>query len=238
MAKRGNLRNQAQTKAVERPVRWRKYEEIFLIVCEDAVTEPAYFAQFAGQFPDETMYVLPIGTGRDPEGVVDRAIAEKARLQAESRKEIDYVWVVFDKDDADLNATRLASWQRAHQKISANRFRSAMSNEVFELWLLLHLQDVNAAPPIPRADIYQMLGAAINQHPDHAAYVYNHQTDGGAVIPIIAAIGNEAEAIHRAEILSTAHRGRPLIEANPSTRVHLLVGELRQWIVFYSWQPE
>jgi len=50
-------------------------------------------------------------------------------------------------------------------------------------------------------------------------------------------IGNEALAIERAILLLKFHKEKPPIEANPSTKVHLLVKELRDWITYYNWKP-
>ncbi|MEH3112613.1 RloB family protein [Pedobacter terrae] len=238
MGKRGNLVKPARQEQTERPIRWRRYQQLFLIVCEDSVTEPAYFNLFAAQFPPDSMYVKPVGAGRDPEGVVQRAVREKALVTKESGKEVDFTWVVFDKDDADLYAGRTAAWNRAHQEIATNKFRTAMSNEVFELWFLLHFEDVDPTVALPRQTVYQRLGAAIQGFPEYAAYIYDHYTDGGAVVPVIAAIGNQEEATRRAELLLAYHGAKPPIQANPSTGVHLLVGELIDWIRYYNWQPE
>ena len=35
--------------------------------------------------------------------MVTRAIEEREQLEDEAKKEVDVVWAVFEKDDADLN---------------------------------------------------------------------------------------------------------------------------------------
>ncbi|MFM6402516.1 MAG: RloB family protein, partial [Planktothrix sp.] len=118
MARKGKLGKRATKETIERPKRLKPYEYFFLIVCEDGKTEPEYFKQFVDLFPDETLYVRPVGTGLSPLGVVERAISEKAKLEAESKREFgrdDAVWVVFDKDDADLNDTKKQSFERAFE---------------------------------------------------------------------------------------------------------------------------
>lgn len=43
MANRGSLKKFAKEEAKERPIRVHRYKYLFLIVCEDQKTEPAYF---------------------------------------------------------------------------------------------------------------------------------------------------------------------------------------------------
>lgn len=239
MAKKGSLRAKASEKAaIERPERPRKYKYLFLIVCEDAVTEPAYFRQFQQQIPEESIYLREIGTGRDPLGVVTQAITERVLLEDEAKKDVDVVWAVFDKDDADLNTARIANWNKALANAGENKIRIALSNEVFELWLLLHLREVDAETPLTRNEVYALLGEEIKKHEQYQAYVYEHATDGGAIVPVIAAIGDQEQALARAFALLNHHGKTLAIKANPSTRVCLLVKSLLELIDYYSWKAD
>lgn len=65
-------------------------------------------------------------------------------------------------------------------------------------------------------------------------YIYNHQTDKAQIIKIIAQIGNEEQAIKKAEKLLPAQQNKNPIDANPSTKVHLLVIELPEWLEWYK----
>ena len=232
MARKGKLKKRNNQEQIERPVRYKKYQQFFLIVCEDQNTEPTYFDQFVPLFPEYSLYLKPIGVGKDPLGVVEASIIERDKLQVESRKEIDFVWAVFDKDDADENPTKITRFERAFEIAAAENINVAYSNEVFELWLLLHLADVKSTSPIPRKDIYQHLEEEIqNQHSADFTYVHGNSE----IIDIILEIGNENKAIERASQLLDFHRTVAPIEANPSTRVHLLVKELRDWIAYYTY---
>lgn len=235
MARKGKLRPKTTKEKIERPKRLRHYEYFFLIVCEDEKTEPEYFQQFVDLFPDRTLYLRPVGTGLSPLGVVNQAIIEKAKLQEESKKEFgkdDAVWVVFDKDDAHQNDTTRQKFDRAFEIAKTNKFEIAYSNEAFELWFLLHLEEVPLHPPIPRSDIYTRLGELIRQNPNESTFVYDHGDT--KIVQKINQFGNESKAIERAEILLQAQNGVPPIQANPSTKVHLLVKALREWIKYYS----
>lgn len=234
MAKPGSVKAGKRTRTeVERPIRHRKYEYLFLIVCEDQSTEPYYFGTFQQQIPPETLYLRPVGAGLDPLGVVERARAERDALAEEFRRTVDETWVVFDKDDADQVPGKTARFHEALEQAATESFRLAFSNEVFELWLLLHLTDVSPAAPLPRADIYAQLEQELRKHAAFSSFQYAHGKKD--VVDAVLQAGDELVARQRAEALATAHAGRPLLAANPSTQVHLLVKSLREWIAYYGY---
>jgi len=174
MAKKGNLKNFKKGELEERPTRFRRYKYLFLIVCEDENTEPEYFKHFKDQIPEETIYLKPVGTGRDAKGVVEEALKEKEKLSVEAKKEVDIVWAVFDKDDADQNAAKIQRFNDAFKIAEDNKIQTAYSNEVFELWLLLHLTDVDPAVPLSRSEIYNLLQENIKGNETYKAFEYEH----------------------------------------------------------------
>jgi hypothetical protein len=131
------------------PIRWKAYKQYFLIVCEDQKTEPAYFESFRIHFPDNTLYLHTLGTGNAPLGVVNSAIAARNQLSLDSNREIDFTWVVFDKDNADDNQTTISNFHQAYQLAKAENINIALSNEVFELWFLVHFTDVQPDVSLP-----------------------------------------------------------------------------------------
>ena len=149
MARKGKIKIAIEPIEEEiRPVRSRKYVYFVLIVCEDENTEPAYFKQFEDLFedllPEETVYVKRVGTGRNSLGVVNAAIAERTRIYEENNhREIDETWVVFDKDDLDQTPGNRHNFESALTLSKERDIQVAYSNECFELWLLLHFNDVN-----------------------------------------------------------------------------------------------
>jgi hypothetical protein len=222
---------------IERPVRWRRYGYLLLIVCEDQKTEPAYFGQFAGQFPEETMFIKTVGAGLDPKGVAERALDEKTNLEIQAGRDVDYVWIVFDIDDAALNSTRFQRFQEAFTIAAENKIHIAWSNEAFELWLLLHLTEVDSRRAMRRQEIYELLESEIQKHAGYEHYEYDHGNP--EILAIIRAIGSEADAIQRAERLVAAHTQarREPINANPCTHVHYLILKLQEWIAWYTFDP-
>jgi hypothetical protein len=235
MAKKGKLGQKENKNTIERPVRFKRYEYLFLIVCEDQKTEPEYFRKFVNALPEETLYLKTVGTGLDPKGVVERAIAERDALSLAAKKEVDYVWVVFDKDDADLNETRIARFNEAFAIAEKENFEVAYSNEVFELWLLLHLTEVDGGSPLPRQQVYNEIQNQIRLHTNYDQFTYVH--GDSSILSVIATVGNEDVAIKRANVLELAHKGTLPIKANPCTRIHVLIQELRKWIEYYNYNP-
>lgn len=97
-----------------------------LIVCEGENTEPSYFRQFRLS----SARVEPVGEGYNTVSLVNRAI------QIASQKEFEQVWCVFDKDDFSA-----VDFNNAIALAEANKFGVAYSNQAFEYWIILHLDD-------------------------------------------------------------------------------------------------
>lgn len=233
MAQRGKIKNKTTKEEDKRPFRPRRYERFILIVCEDQNTEPYYFRKIKELFPENTVYLREIGTGKKPKGIVETAIAEREKLHEEINKSVDEVWIVFDKDDEGNNETTLKSFNEAWELAETERICIAFSNEVFELWLLLHLIDITHDVAIPRSEIYELLEQHIKQSDKFKDFVYKHGKSN--VINIILEIGNEILAIERASKLLENQKSKKPINANPSTTVHILVKRLRELIEWYSY---
>lgn len=234
MAKSGKVSKEFETVgAVVRPDRARKYRYLYLIVCEDENTERVYFESFKSRIPGETIFLMAVGTGNDPLGVVERAIIERSKLATFCRKEVDVVWVVFDKDDADANPARIKRFEKAIEMGKSEQFQLAFSNECFELWLLLHFIDVDPAIPMGRKFIYEELQRVVRTFAGHEDFVYKHGDK--AILEKVAFLGDEQAALGRAETLIHAHKGVDLIDANPVTYVGRLVLDLYSWIEYYSY---
>lgn len=233
MAKRGIVGKKSTKNRDQRPSRWRRYPHLFLIVCEDEKTEPYYFENFIKHFPDETVFLRAIGTGRSSLGVVEQSHIEKEKLATESRKNVDEVWVVFDKDDAEKSQANADRFKKAFKKAQELNHRVAYSNEVFELWLLLHFSAVDAAKSIPRNEIYDLLNHGAKKFSKN----FEYQHGNTEIVDLVLQHGNENKAIERAEAILDKQFGIQPIDANPSTTVHILVKRLRDLIEYYSYNP-
>lgn len=239
MARKGKLKLQKKHKdAIERPERLKLYRYLFLIVCEDEKTEPIYFQTFKSKIPPNTLYLETVGTGRDPQGVTEQAIQEKILVKQKAQKEVDVVWVVFDTDDANLTDGKRKRFEEAFKIARKEGFEVAYSNEVFEVWLLLHLRALDNKTLLPRSEIYRLLEESIRQTKKYQDFEYKHGTNANILVDVLFEVGNQSDAIERAKQLFHQQKGRSPIEANPSTKVHILVEELLKWIKYFEWKPE
>lgn len=239
MARRGKLNEKQARDVIERPARSRKYTYHILIACEDENTEPYYFEKYKQRFediwPKETLFLRPIGTGRNSLGVVKRAIEEREVLASEAnRTTIDQTWAVFDKDDLDKTEGNRRNFIEAFELGKREDVKIAYSNECFELWLLLHLEDVDKENAIPRKDIYYRLQIALESVCGEE-FIYDH--GDGKVVDLVLEYGDKDAAVRRAEELCSFHSqlGHQPIDANPNTMVHILVKELESWLEYYRY---
>jgi hypothetical protein len=114
----------------------RKNEKVvrdtILIVCGKTETEKNYFQGFKEKIRLTTgkVNIKVINKGASPLQIVQRAIDEKEA--AEPYSPYRYIWVVFDKDDFDI--------QPAISLAISNGIRIAWSNEAFELWFIYHYE--------------------------------------------------------------------------------------------------
>lgn len=234
MARKGKIERFESQSSDERILKPRKYKYLFLIVCEDEKTEPYYFNTFKRQIPKESIYLETIGTGFDPLGIVNKAIEERQDLANKFKREVDETWLVFDKDDADENPTKIKNFEAAFELAIKNNILIAWSNEVFEVWLLLHLTSINSERIIPRQEIYELFEKQIRKSKKYQDFVYDHKKPSKKTIDIIFEIGNLDLAIERAKKLILKHKGKKVIASNPATNVHALVQELQTWIKYFS----
>ncbi len=171
-----------------------------LIVCEGEETEKSYFEKF--HVPGLKVKVLGIGQGN--ESLVDWAIAYPQRA------EYDQVWCVFDKDDCSL-----AQFERAVRKARINTMQMAFSNQSFELWFILHFEDLTFA--VDRREyisrLTRHLGFEYRKNDPHLFEIIYTRID---------------KAIERAKKLHDSYQPSRPWHDDPSTRVHELVKLLRE----------
>jgi hypothetical protein len=122
------------------------YERL-LIVCEGKKTEPLYFedVRIQGRVPSAHIKIVHSELGTEPIQVVESAEAEF--YNAERR--FDRVFAVFDRDEhltyepALKKAVALDQQLRNDEKRRIH-FTAVPSVPNFEIWLLLHFEDIQA----------------------------------------------------------------------------------------------
>lgn len=158
-------KHRVQTRDLRRRSAKRKPYERLLIVCEGSKTEPNYLNEIRIELklPTANVLVWPSELGTAPIQVVE--YAENVFLHGDSHhniraREFDRIIAVFDRDDHDSYHQALAKCAELngrHKNSDRNSvsFVAIASVPCFELWLLLHFEDVHA--PLHRNEVYQRL---------------------------------------------------------------------------------
>ena len=143
----------------------RTTHDRILIVSEGSKTEPLYFGEIRQHFrlQTATVQVRPSGFGTQPLQVVE--YAEQLFLKGDVSKDIaprafEQVYAVFDRDDHATYHAALSKAAALNKKLKSElgttvRFEAIASVPCFELWLLLHFEEVLA--PLHRTEVAQRL---------------------------------------------------------------------------------
>lgn len=140
-----------------------------LIVTEGSKTEPLYFNDIRAAYRLHlaNIAVCSSQVGTAPIQVVTYAhqLFEKGDLRQGIRpKSFDQVYAVFDRDDHDSYFTALDKAKSLNGKLKNDdkqqvAFNAIASIPCFELWLLLHYENIQA--PIHRDEVIQRLKQSI-----------------------------------------------------------------------------
>ncbi|PWV65680.1 RloB family protein [Plasticicumulans acidivorans] len=142
---------QARDLARKRPQ--RVSHDRVLIVCEGSKTEPNYFREIirAYRLHTASVTVLPCTRGTAPIAVVEcaRDLFDKGSCERGiSPRAFERVYAVFDRDQHDsyreaLDLAKSLDGRRRNDAKESVCFRAIASVPCFELWLLLHYEDVS-----------------------------------------------------------------------------------------------
>lgn len=206
-----------QTAQLARKAGRRAGYDRILIVTEGRKTEPHYLGEIRSQYRLQTANVQVQHSllGTAPIQIVE--YAEQLFVNGDEAKNIqplafEQVYVVFDRDDHDtyhnaLNKAAALNGKLRNDLKQAVKFEAIASVPCFELWLLLHFEDVLA--PLHRTEVYQRLCQYLPNYdkgqPGHYVQTCQH----------LAVATQRAE--HLAE-LATAHNA-----VEPYTDMHHLV---------------
>jgi hypothetical protein len=183
-----------------------------LIICEGEKTEPLYLddIRISNRIPT-THIVIAHGGVTEPRQIVDFAERE-----FKARRTFDYVFAVFDRDQ---HLTYLSALDRAVALDGTLRndegklipFKAIPSVPCFEIWLLLHFEDVHAF--WHRAEVYQRV----------RGYIPGYEKGSRGVYALTEA--SLAQASQRAERLRERFNART--GDDPISDVDILVSLLR-----------
>ena len=188
-----------------------------LIITEGSKTEPLYLEDICAAYKlhSANIEVQPSKLGTAPIQVVTyaRQLFEKGDLHKGIRpKSFDQIYAVFDRDDHDSYFDALTKAKSFDGKLRNDdkhpvRFRAIASIPCFELWLLLHYEDIQA--PIHRDKVIERLKQHIPKYEKGSGNVFAITNDKLEI------------ATRRAHVLSgkfNAHNG-----SEPFTGMHELV---------------
>ncbi len=154
-----------QRRQLERKQARRTGHDRILIVSEGSKTEPAYFREIraAHRLHTANVEVRPSELGTAPIQVVQyaRELFENGdRHRNIQRRAFEQVYAVFDRDEHDsyfdaLNQAASLDGKLRNDNKQPVIFRAIASIPNFELWLLLHYDDIQA--PIHRDDALRRL---------------------------------------------------------------------------------
>lgn len=162
---RDHAPQERQRQQLERKQNRRASYDRILIVSEGSKTEPNYFREIRAAYRLHTanVEVQPSERGTAPIQVVQyaRDLFERGdRLKSIQPRAFEQVYAVFDRDDHDsyFNALQLAESLNGKLKNDAKQtvvFRAIASVPSFELWLLLHYEDIRV--PLHRHEVLHRL---------------------------------------------------------------------------------
>lgn len=229
-------------------IRIEDSKKVFIIFCEDGAVEPAYFELFKS----EHVHISIQGNTKQHHAQVDLAteyfrksgLLESVLVNGEVREVLSLeegaqVWCVFDRDKEEGDSKDTAF----NDSISAARakgIRTAWSNDDFELWILLHFEDVNILDPsyLHRTKYYERLTEILKTHfPEESQFqhpkfdYYSSMKTKKKFLAYTYQImkGNRSIAMERARNLESLHNSTPSKPPHlrcPCTLVHHLVKEL------------
>ena len=165
MGKDDQPKHRQAARELRRRAAQRQPADRLLIVCEGAKTEPFYLGEIrqALRLPTANVQVQPAAYGTEPLHVVNYAEAlflRGDRALAIAPRSFDRVIAVFDRDEhrtyhAALEKAAALDRHMTNDERARVPFETVVSVPCFELWLLLHFEDVLA--PLHRDEALQRL---------------------------------------------------------------------------------
>jgi hypothetical protein len=198
----------------------RKSRARILIISEGSKTEPLYLQDIraAYRLPSASIRVRYSQRGTSPKQVAEYAIQMFDEGDAHigiSPRSFDEVYVVFDRDDHQtyfeaLEMVRNLRGKKRNDNKDSVLFTAIASVPCFELWILLHYEDISA--PIHRMDVVLRLEKYISGYTKGARGIFSLTR------------GKLGDATRRAQEL--AAKNSPDAGIEPYTGMHELVVRL------------
>ncbi len=173
MGEDNQAKHRQKTRNLKRQSAKRAPYERILIVCEGEKTEPLYIKEIQSEkrLSSANVQIFSSKFGTEPLQVVDYAemlFFNGDLVKGIEPKKFERVVTVFDRDDHltyhnALEKMRALNGAHKNDNEEVVYFQAIASVPCFELWLLLHFEDVLA--PIHRNDVFRRLKTYL-QHYD------------------------------------------------------------------------
>lgn len=148
-----NSPRQRQIAKLKRKAESRSSYDRVLVVCEGGKTEPKYFTEIrqSRRLNTANVHIMKSRYGTSPHQVVEYAheLFESGNVHRKvKRRAFEFVYAVFDRDEHDKYHQALEAAKSINKKGLYNdeeqrvEFRAIASVPNFELWLLLHFDDI------------------------------------------------------------------------------------------------
>lgn len=185
-----------------------------ILVFTEGQTEKDYLNCFKSHIAKKGVKIKVYGIGRGKLALIQKVIQ---KIGKENIITGDQVWAVLDGDRVAGQKDREV-FSEACRLAEKNDIKIAYSNNSFEVWLLLHFQDLNKA--MNNAE----LSVALNR------YFGKYQKKGQLIYDTCQQQGDYVKACMRAEKLLKEHvtKGNLPVDANPSTTIHQLLGVIEK----------
>lgn len=189
----------------------------FLIICEGEKTEKLYFKKMIEDYNTSKVIDIKVeGVGRGTVQLVKEATKRQKEIEISNAVKLDYVWVVFDKDDFD-------DFNEAISLAKKNGMEVAWSNEAFELWYLLHF--IYFDSKVSRTSYYEKLTNIIREK---GMENFEYDKKDPNMYSILKEFGNVERAKKYANKLRENYNDINYKTHNPCTYVDLLVSKLEE----------
>ena len=193
---------------------------LFVLATEDTYAPKQYFSFF--RHPRIHVKVLETTDGiSNPGAIVNRLISYAEEYQVGGD---DQLWVLLDTDHW-ISGSHKAGLIKAIKAASERGYRVAMSNPCFDLWLLLHHEDIARGANFPNCNVVGERIKALKGEFNKTNLKEHHYEIGSAELAFIRAQALELELERAAADYWPETIG---------TRVWLLIHELKNAGLFPS----
>lgn len=203
--------------------------KLYLIAAEGDKTEATYFQTIESLFKEANISSVHVEfidrteedkTKSAPQHVyktitdIEEQLINKGYSIDEKRDEL---WVIIDVDEYDNRKNSLEALKQA--SIEKQYFNVALSNPCFEVWLILHYQDIDALGQVVEKNMKQRPKLCKQVLSRLRDAVFKTYTELFELTPI---------AIERAKKLPQCEVNKSFLEKNICTDVYLLLKKLHQ----------